>query len=438
MPAPSAIARGMHDIRSIRADPAAFDAALARRGISSASAAIVVADSRLRAIQTELQAALARRNEISREIGSAKAKKDEQAASAGMAIIAELKARIPGLEASEREAEAALFAQLAALPNLPADDVPDGADETGNVVVRESGSKPVFDFLPAEHDVVAARLGYDPDAAARIAGARFAVLKGNLARLHRALGQYMLDIQTEVHGYAETQVPLLVRSEAAFGTGQLPKFEEDLFKTSDGRYLIPTAEVSLTNLVREQIVDEDMLPLRLTALTPCFRSEAGSAGRDTKGLIRQHQFEKVELVSVCSPDQAATEHGYMLRCAEAILENLGLPYRRVLLCAGDMGFAARKTFDLEVWLPGQNAWREIASISDCGDFQGRRMAARYKTRGDKGTRGFVNTLNGSGLAVGRTLVAVIENYQQADGSVRIPQLLAGYMNGITVLRPEPA
>ncbi|MEY2883612.1 MAG: hypothetical protein RL490_1336 [Pseudomonadota bacterium] len=423
----------MHDIKLIRAEPAAFDAALARRGAAGAAAPAMAADARLRALQTEVQAALARRNELSRAIGQARGKGED--ATDAMAEVAELKTRIPALEAEERDAQAALDTLLAALPNLPAADVPDGVDETGNVVVREHGEKPKFAFLPLEHDAVAARLGYDPDAAARIAGARFAVLKGPLARLQRALGQYMIDVQTEVHGYAETAVPLLVRGEAAFGTGQLPKFEDDLFKTTDGRYLIPTAEVSLTNLVRDGLIDEDQLPLRLTALTPCFRSEAGSAGRDTKGLIRQHQFEKVELVSICTADQAATEHGYMLRAAEAILENLGLAYRRVLLCAGDMGFAARKTFDLEVWLPGQNAWREISSISDCGDFQGRRMNARWKVRGEKGSKGHVNTLNGSGLAVGRTLVAIIENYQQADGSVQIPDVLHPYMNGVTELRP---
>lgn len=423
----------MHDIKLIRAEPLGFDAALARRGAAGAAAPAIAADARLRALQTEAQAALARRNELSRAIGQARGKGADAAAE--MAEVAELKTRIPALEGEEREAQATLDALLADLPNLPAVDVPDGSDETGNVVVREHGEKPKFSFLPLEHDAVAARLGYDPDAAAKIAGARFAVLKGPLARLQRAIGQYMIDVQTEVHGYAETAVPLLVRGEAAFGTGQLPKFEEDLFKTTDGRYLIPTAEVSLTNLVRDGLIDEDQLPLRLTALTPCFRSEAGSAGRDTKGLIRQHQFEKVELVSICTADQAATEHGYMLRSAEAILENLGLAYRRVLLCAGDMGFTARKTFDLEVWLPGQNAWREISSISDCGDFQGRRMNARWKVRGEKGSKGHVNTLNGSGLAVGRTLVAIIENYQQADGSVQIPDVLHPYMNGITELRP---
>ena len=426
---------GMHDIKSVRADPAAFDAALARRGVVSASAAALAADTQLRAVQTEVQAALAKRNEASRAIGQAKARKDEAAAAALMAEVADLKDRIPGLEADERAAAAALDAALEGLPNLPAPDVPDGIDESSNVVVREHGDKPALGFLPREHDVVAAPLGYDPEAAAAIAGARFAVLRGPLARLHRALGQYMLDVQSEENGYAETAVPLIVLRHAAYGTGNLPKFEDDLFKTSDGRYLIPTAEMSLTNLVRDSIVDEETLPLRMTALTPCFRSEAGSAGRDTKGLIRQHQFEKVELVTICTAEQAAFEHGKMLRSAEMILERLELPYRRVQLCAGDMGFSARKTFDLEVWLPGQGAWREISSISDCGDFQGRRMNARYKTRGEKGTKGFVHTLNGSGLAVGRTLVAVIENYQQADGSVQVPQVLHDYMGGVTVLTP---
>jgi seryl-tRNA synthetase len=425
----------MHDIKLVRTDPAAFDAALARRGIASASSALLGADARLRAIQTELQAALARRNEASRDIGAAKAQRDHATADALMMVVAALKERIPGLEAGERAAQVALADLAAVLPNMPAADVPDGEDETGNVVARTVGTPPEFAFPPLEHDAVAARLGYDPEAAARIAGARFAVLKGPLARLHRALGQYMIDVQTGRHGYAETAVPLLVNRDAAFGTGQLPKFEDDLFKTTDGRYLIPTAEVSLTNLVRDAILDEDTLPLRLTALTPCFRSEAGSAGRDTKGLIRQHQFEKCELVSICTPEQAEAEHAHMVASAEAILENLGLAYRRMLLCTGDMGFTARKTFDLEVWLPGQHCYREISSISDCGDFQGRRMNSRYRTRGDKGTRGFVNTLNGSGLAVGRTLVAILENYQQADGSVRIPAVLHPYMGGITQLTP---
>jgi len=425
----------MHDIKSIRADSAGFDAGLARRGLAASAAAIIAADLALRAVQTELQAALARRNEASRDIGLARRRGDHDTSDALMAIVAALKDRLPALEAEERDRAAAIEALVAGLPNLPAGDVPDGADESGNVVVKQVGAPPVFDFAAREHDIVAAALGYDVEAAARIAGARFAVLKGPLARLHRALGQYMIDVQSEVHGYAETAVPLLVRAEAAFGTGQLPKFEDDLFKTTDGRYLIPTAEVSLTNIVADSIVDVEELPLRLTALTPCFRSEAGSAGRDTRGLIRQHQFDKVELVAICTPEQAADEHERMTRAAETILENLGLPYRRMLLCAGDMGFQACKTFDLEVWLPGQGAWREISSISDCGDFQGRRMNARYRPRGEKGSKGFVNTLNGSGLAVGRSLVAIIENYQQADGSVHIPQVLHRYMGGTTILTP---
>ncbi|KPF73514.1 serine--tRNA ligase [alpha proteobacterium AAP81b] len=425
----------MHDIRAIRSDPEAFDAGLARRGLAPLAAALLAADARLREVQTSLQAALARRNEASRDIGAAKARKDDDTAEALMAVVAGLKERIPGLEAEEREAAAALEARMAGIPNLPAADVPDGADETGNVVIKTVGAPPTFDFAPAEHDIVAARLGYDPDAAARIAGARFAVLQGGLARLHRALGQWMLDVQTQEHGHVEAVVPLLVRASAAYGTGQLPKFEEDLFKTTDDRYLIPTAEVSLTNLVSGQIVDEEALPLRLTALTPCFRSEAGSAGRDTKGLIRQHQFDKVELVTICAPEAAAAEHERMTRAAETILERLGLAYRRVLLCTGDMGFQSAKTFDLEVWLPGQGAWREISSISDCGDFQGRRMNARFRARGEKGSKGFVNTLNGSGLAVGRALVAVLENCQRADGSVAIPAALHPYMGGLTELKP---
>ena len=425
----------MHDIKSVRTDPAGFDAAMARRGVVSAASPLLSADARLRAIQTELQAALAQRNDASRAIGVAKAKRDNAGTDALMAEVAALKENIPGLEADERAAQAALTDAAAAIPNLPAADVPDGADETGNIVIKTIGGKPDFDFAPLEHDIIAARLGYDPATAAKIAGARFAILQGPLARLHRALGQYMIDVQTGQHGYLETAVPLLVKPEAAFGTGQLPKFADDLFATTDGRYLIPTAEVSLTNIVRESIVDEDRLPLRLTALTQCFRSEAGSAGRDTRGLIRQHQFEKCELVSICTADQAAAEHDHMLASAETILENLGLAYRRMLLCTGDMGFSARKTFDLEVWLPGQGAWREISSISDCGDFQGRRMNARWKVRGEKGTQGFVNTLNGSGLAVGRTGVAIIENYQRADGSVAIPAVLHAYMGGITELTP---
>jgi seryl-tRNA synthetase len=421
----------MHDIKALRADPAAFDAALARRGVAAASGPILEADAALRAVQTALQAALARRNEASRAIGTAKAAKDEAQANALMAEVALLKAEIAGAEAEERERAAAVADVLAALPNLPAEEVPDGTDEAGNVEQKRWGS-PREGGL--EHDAIAQRLGWDPEASARVAGARFMVLGGQLARLHRALGQFMLDAQIAA-GWQETLVPLLVRDEAAFGTGQLPKFREDLFQTTDGRWLIPTAEVSLTNLVREQILDAETLPLRLTALTPCFRSEAGAAGKDTRGLIRQHQFEKVELVTICAPDESDAEHARMVQAAEAILEALELPYRRMLLCAGDMGFSARKTFDLEVWLPGAKAFREISSVSNCGDFQARRMDARFKARGQQGTQ-FVHTLNGSGLAVGRTLVAVLENHQNADGSVTVPHALRPYMGGIETLTPS--
>ncbi len=426
----------MHDIKLIRADPAAFDAALARRGVSGASWPLVAADEKVREYKHTAQSDLAVQNDLARQIGQAMRSGDAELAQQlrAQAVAAKTLAEADGsiLVQLERDLEDG----LAPLPNLPAPEVPDGLDESANVVVKEYGAKPAFDFTPREHDAVAAKLGYDPEAAAKIAGARFAVLRGPLARLHRALGQWMLDVQTGEHGFTETSVPLLVRPEAVFGVGQLPKFEEDLFKTTDGRYLISTAEVSLTNLVRDSITDADDLPMRLTALTPCFRSEAGSAGRDTRGLIRQHQFEKVELVTICTAEQAAAEHENMVRAAETILERLGLAYRRVLLCAGDMGFSARKTFDLEVWLPRQGAWREISSISDCGDFQARRMGARWKKRGDKGTT-YVNTLNGSGLAVGRALVAVIENFQREDGSVAVPEVLWPYMGGVRVLAPLP-
>ena len=425
----------MHDLKALRADPDAFAAGLARRGISDAADALLAADAERRAAETKAQEALARRNAASKEIGAAMAAKDGAKAEALKAEVAGLKNEIAALEEAARTASDKAEALLVSLPNLPAADVPDGVDEHGNVEVMRWGSPRAFDFAPLEHDIVAAKLGYDPEAAARVAGARFAVLKGPLARLQRALGQYMIDTQTGVRGFTEVATPYLVKPEAAFGTGNLPKFAEDLFQTTDGRYLIPTAEMSLTNLVAGEIVDAAALPIRMTALTPCFRSEAGSAGRDTRGLIRQHQFEKCELVTICTPEQAEAEHKHMLESAEAILQALGLPYRRMLLCAGDMGFSARKTFDLEVWLPGQGAYREISSISDCGEFQGRRMNARWKVAGEKGSRGPVNTLNGSGLAVGRTLVAVIENYQQADGSVIIPDVLKPYMAGIDRLEP---
>lgn len=425
----------MHDIKQLRADPDGFAAALALRGVADAASALLAADVTRRSAETALQDALARRNAASKEIGAAMAAKDSARSDAIKAEVADLKEQIAALEDTARTATAAAEALLMSLPNLPAADVPVGVTEASNFELKRWGTPRTFDFMPVEHDIVAVRLGYDPEAAARVAGARFAVLKGPLARLQRALGQYMIDTQTQAHGFQETYAPLLVKAEAAFGTGQLPKFEDDVFKTTDGRYLIPTAEMSLTNLVAGEIIDAAMLPIRMTALTPCFRSEAGSAGRDTRGLIRQHQFEKCELVTICTPEQAVAEHRHMTESAEAILQALELPYRQMLLCTGDMGFSAMKTFDLEVWLPGQGSYREISSISDCGEFQGRRMNARWKAAGDKGTRGPVNTLNGSGLAVGRTLVAVIENYQQADGSVVIPAVLLPYMAGITRLEP---
>lgn len=424
----------MHDIRYIRAEPQAFDAALARRGAEPAAERLLAYDTGLRAVLTELQAGQARRNEASKAIGAAKAAKDEATAQALMAEVAALKQRLPELELGERTLTETLQAELAALPNLPADGVPDGADESANAVVHLRGERRELDFQAREHDAIGERIGLDFDAAAAIAGSRFAVLKGQIARLHRALGQFMLDLQTGEHGYTEVIPPLLVRREAMFGTGQLPKFGEDSFETTDGRWLIPTAEVSLTNLVRERILSGDELPLRFAALTPCFRSEAGAAGRDTRGMIRQHQFEKVELVSITTPEASEDEHERMTGCAEAVLDRLGLAYRRVLLCTGDMGFTAKKTYDLEVWLPGQGQYREISSCSNCGDFQARRMNARFKREGDKGTT-FVHTLNGSGLAVGRTLVAVLETYQQADGSVHIPDALHPYMGGLNRLEP---
>jgi seryl-tRNA synthetase len=421
----------MHDIRLIRDNPDAFDAGLKRRGLEPLAMALTALDERRRAAQTGLQAALARRNEASKAIGQAKAQKREDDAQALMAEVSTLKEQVPQLEDAAREADTALEANLAVIPNLPAPDVPDGLDEADNLQVTIWGDPPEGDY--PEHPDFAGPLGLDFESAAAIAGARFAVLKGGIARLHRAIGQFMLDRNIAEWGYTEVIPPVLVRDEAMFGTAQLPKFAEDSFHTTDGRWLIPTAEVSLTNLVREKILDEKELPLRFTALTQCFRAEAGAAGRDTRGLIRQHQFEKVELVSIVTPEAAADEHERMTRAAESILEALNLPYRRMLLCAGDMGFAATKTFDLEVWLPGQARYREISSCSNCGDFQARRMNARFRREGGKPE--FVHTLNGSALAVGRTLVAVLENYQHSDGSVRVPDALARYMGGISVLEP---
>ncbi len=425
----------MHDIRLIRENPAAFDAALGRRELEPLSANILALDEKSRAIKTEWQQAQARRNEASKAIGQAMAAKDVAIADALKTEVATLKERMPALEAEERSVGELLTALLAAIPNLPASDVPDGADEADNVELSRWGTPRDFDFAPQDHADFGPSLGLDFEGGAALSGARFTALRGQMARLHRALAQFMLDMQTATHGYEETIVPLLVKDDALFGTGQLPKFAEDLFKTTDGRWLIPTAEVSLTNLVAEQIVPEDRLPLRLTALTPCFRSEAGSAGRDTRGFIRQHQFEKVELVAICKPEDSDAEHERMVAAAEAVLQALNLPYRKMLLCTGDMGFGARKTYDLEVWLPSQATYREISSVSNCGDFQARRMNARTRAEGAKQTM-FLHTLNGSGLAVGRTLVAVLENYQQADGSVLIPDALLPYMGGLTKLQPK--
>ena len=424
----------MHDIRAIREAPAAFDAGLAKRGAAPLAAALLALDDRRRAAIGAAQDAQGKRNEWSKAIGQAKASKDEARAQALMADVAALKDALPGLEAAEAEASTALDAALAAIPNIPAAEVPKGADESGNALVHEWGTRPNFAFAPREHDLIGPALGLDFETGVAIAGARFALVRGGAARLQRALGQFMLDRLVRDHGYEEVAPPLLVRDEAVFGTGQLPKFAEDLFRTTDGRWLIPTAEVSLTNIVREKILREGELPLRFAALTPCFRSEAGSAGRDTRGYIRQHQFDKVEMVSIVTPDASDAEHERMTRCAEGALEALELPYRRMLLCAGDMGFTAARTYDLEVWLPGQAQYREISSCSTCTDFQARRMNARFRADGEKATQ-FVHTLNGSGLAVGRTLVAVIENYQQADGSVVVPTVLRPYLDGLERIEP---
>lgn len=419
----------MHDLKYIRENPEEFDAALARRGVAAVSAELIGLDEAKRAAQTELQHSLARRNEASKAIGAAKGRGDEATAHAMMGEVSALKEQLPDLEEKEREAIGALDDLVAGLPNLPADDVPQGNDENDNVELTKWGTPRSFDFTPKDHADLGPPLGLDFETGVAISGSRFTFMRGQMARLNRALGQFMLDHQTGVHGYSECATPYLVRDEAVFGTGQLPKFSEDLFQTTDGRWLIPTAEVSLTNSVREQILEDVALPIRLTALTPCFRSEAGAAGKDTKGLIRQHQFEKVELVTITRPEDSADEHEHMVGAAESILQALELPYRKLLLCTGDMGATARKTYDLEVWLPGQGLYREISSCSNCGDYQARRMNARYRPEGAKNTV-FVHTLNGSGLAVGRCLVAVLENYQNEDGSVTIPRALLPFMGGI--------
>ncbi|WP_027443998.1 serine--tRNA ligase [Erythrobacter cryptus] len=425
----------MHDIRLIRENPEAFDAGLARRGLGPEAARLIALDEARREAVTTAQQAQSRRNEASKAIGAAMAAGDTVRAEALKAEVAALKDELPALEARAAELAGQLQAALEIIPNLPAADVPEGPDESGNVVVHEWGEKRVFAFTPREHADIAPALGMDFETGARLSGARFTFLRAPLARLHRALGQFMLDVQTGEHGYAECNPPVLVSDEAMYGTDKLPKFAGDSFCTTNGRWLIPTSEVPLTASVMGELLDEAALPIRLTALTLCFRSEAGAAGRDTRGFIRQHQFEKCELVSITRPEDSEAEHERMTRAAETILERLGLPYRRVLLCTGDMGFGARKTYDLEVWLPGQGAYREISSCSNTGDFQARRMNTRCRAAGEKATR-FVHTLNGSGLAVGRTLVAVIENFQNADGSVTIPSALVPYMGGLDRIEPQ--
>jgi seryl-tRNA synthetase len=419
----------MHDIKAIRDNPEGFDRGLARRGLEPQAAVLLGLDAARRDHVQKLQDAQARRNVVSREVGEAMKTGDKARAEALKAEVASLKEFIAGGEETERALGQKLADALAIVPNIPLDDVPDGKDEHGNVEVRRWGEKPAFAFAPRQHFDIGEWLGLmDFETAAKLSGARFVVLTGQLARLERALAQFMVDLHTGENGYTEVYAPYMLRDEAMYGVGQLPKFAEDLFRTTSGHWLIPTAEASLTNLVREKTLEQKELPLRMTAYTPCFRAEAGAAGRDTRGMIRQHQFSKVELVSITTPEQAGAEHERMTACAEEVLKRLGLHFRTIVLCAGDMGFGSRKTYDIEVWLPGQNAFREISSCSQFGEFQARRMEARYKPADGKGSR-YVHTLNGSGLAVGRTLVALLENYQNADGSVTIPAALRPYMGG---------
>jgi seryl-tRNA synthetase len=428
----------MHDIKWIRENPEAFDAGLKRRGLAPLSASLLAIDEKRRAAILASEQAQARRNSASKEIGDAKKAKDEARAAKLMAEVAELKTTMPQLELAAKAADETLARELAAIPNLPAEDAPDGADEHDNVQHHVFGAKRNYAFKPKPHFDLGEAMGYmDFDAAAKLSGARFVVLKKGLARLERAIGQFMLDLHTNAHGYTEINPPLLVRDDVMFGTGQLPKFRDDQFAAGDGYWLIPTAEVPLTNLVRESILDERELPMRLTALTPCFRAEAGAAGRDTRGMIRQHQFTKVELVSITTPEASRDEHERMLACAEEVLRQLDLHYRVMTLSTGDMGFSAQKTYDIEVWMPGQGesgAYREISSCSVCGDFQARRMEARY--RGADGKPHFVHTLNGSGTAVGRALIAVMETYQQENGSIAVPDVLQPYMGGLKVVEKD--
>ena len=423
----------MHDIKFIRDNPQVFDQGLAKRGLAPQAAILIALDEERRALISRLQALQERRNAASKEIGQAMGKGDKAKAEELKAEVARIKDGMPAEDEALKKGEASLHNALAAIPNLPADDVPVGPDETANVEIRREG-RPKGLNTARQHFEIGEAMGLmDFETAAKLSGARFVVLKGGLARLERALGNFMIDLHTREHGYTEVNPPLIVRDETMFGTAQLPKFAEDQFHTTDGRWLIPTAEVSLTNLVRESVLEEEALPIRVTAWTPCFRAEAGAAGRDTRGMIRQHQFSKVELVSITSPEQSGDEHERMTRCAEEVLKRLDLPYRTLTLSTGDMGFSARKTYDIEVWLPGQNAYREISSCSVCGDFQARRMDARFKPKEGKGPR-FVHTLNGSGVAVGRALIAVLENYQNPDGSVTIPEALRPYMNNETTIK----
>lgn len=418
----------MHDLKLIRETPKEFDAILSRRGVPPQSPKILELDAERRSVQTELQEMLKRRNEASREVGERKRKGED--AEALVAEVQSLKEKIAGHEEKEREIGLRLDDILAGLPNLPAPDVPEGEDEYDNVEIRRHGDAARKPFQAKEHFDLGEGLGLMSfDLAAKMSGARFVVLRGALARLERALASFMLDLHTGEHGYTEILPPYLVKDNAMYGTGQLPKFADDLFHTEDGFWLIPTAEVPLTNLVADEILDAEALPIRVTAWTPCFREEAGAAGKDTRGMIRQHQFSKVEMVSVTHPDESDAELDRMTNCAEEVLKRLGLSYRVVTLCAGDMGFGARKTNDIEVWLPGQGRYREISSCSNCWDFQARRMGARFKTPGEKGTR-FVHTLNGSGIAVGRAMIAVLENYQNEDGSITVPEVLRPYMGGM--------
>ncbi|KZY46936.1 serine--tRNA ligase [Roseovarius sp. HI0049] len=423
----------MHDIRAIRENPAAFDAAMARRGVSDASSEILKADEERRARIQAAETAQAEQNRASKEVGAAKAKGDEAEFERLRALVGEKKAEVAAMQAEAKELDAALTDLLMGLPNLPMEDVPDGEDEADNVEIHRWGEPKAFDFQPKEHyDLAGVKPGMDFETAAKLSGSRFVVLSGGVARIHRALAQFMLDVHTEENGLSETWTPVLVRDEMMYGTGQLPKFGEDSYKTTNGWWLVPTAEVTLTNIVNGLTVEETTLPRRYVAHTQCFRSEAGSAGKDTAGMLRQHQFEKVEMVSVTHPDKSREELDRMTGCAQGILERLGLAYRTIVLCTGDMGFGARRTHDIEVWLPGQNLYREISSCSVCGDFQARRMNARFKPS-DGGKPQFLHTLNGSGLAVGRCLIAVLENGQQEDGSVELPEALHPYLRGKTRL-----